>query len=137
MSEIEGTRYAVIAAELRQQIESGALRVGDRLPSYAAMRAQGVSQNTMEKAHALLEREGLLVRRHRLGLYVAEKPASINSSPSPVAPRVPPVAGNAIGVCGAGFEFTAYPAYWGALLAGVRRGAAAAGRDVLLLEGSD
>src|SRR5687767_394874 len=66
-------RYRQVAEQLRRQIESGALKPGERVPSFPEMRARyGVSQATMEKAHAILEQEGLTVRRRGLGTFVVE-----------------------------------------------------------------
>lgn len=65
-------RYAFIAQELRRQIETGELAPGERLPSFAHMRAQGISQNTMEKVYILLESEGLIDRANGSGVYVAD-----------------------------------------------------------------
>lgn len=65
-------RYAFIAQDLRRQIAAGELAPGDRLPSFAHMRAQGISQNTMEKVYILLESEGLIDRAGGSGVYVAD-----------------------------------------------------------------
>ena len=42
------------------RIESGELQAGQRLPSFARMRAQGINQGTMERVYGLLEAEGAL-----------------------------------------------------------------------------
>ena len=61
---------------LRRQIESGELRPGERVPSFAEMKRQhGVSQTTMEKMHALLEEQGLVTREQGRGTFVAQPPA--------------------------------------------------------------
>ena len=64
-------KYAKIAAHLRRQMKSGALRPGDCLPSFPAMRSEGISQSTLERVHALLESEGLIVREKGRGVFVA------------------------------------------------------------------
>lgn len=70
-------RYVCLARQLRQQIASGALKPGDRLPSHTASRAlHGVTQSTLERAHAVLEQEGLIERRHRSGTFVSAKRAA-------------------------------------------------------------
>jgi GntR family transcriptional regulator len=89
----DSTRYSRVAEELRQKMRQGQLKPGDRLPSFAEMRARGVSQNTMEKVHALLERENLVVRRHRAGVFVADRNESATSR------------SGIIGVTGKGFSF--------------------------------
>ena len=79
-SEIE-PRYRQIAENLRQRIRSGDLEPGQRLPSFPSMRAQGISQNTMEKVYSLLEADGAIERSMGRGIYVARtgalKPASL------------------------------------------------------------
>lgn len=66
-------KYRTVANDLRAQILTGRLSPGDRLPSYAEGRSQGITQPTIERAHAVLEREGLIVRYPRRGTYVAAK----------------------------------------------------------------
>ncbi|WP_422753074.1 GntR family transcriptional regulator [Micromonospora sp. WMMD708] len=54
-------KYRQIADELRERIVSGALRVGDRLPTEPQLQEQyGVSRNTVRDATALLVHEGLV-----------------------------------------------------------------------------
>lgn len=65
-------KYARLAEELRLQIRSGELAPGAALPSFAQMRLRGgVSQDTLTKAHDLLQREGLIVRERGRGVFVA------------------------------------------------------------------
>ena len=64
-------KYHQVASELRREILRGNLRPGDRLPSFSEGKAQGISQRTFEQAHGLLEREGLITRRPRRGMFVA------------------------------------------------------------------
>lgn len=115
------TRYLQLAEELRHQMRLGVLKPGDRLPSFAEMRARGISQNTMEKVHALLEREHLVERRHRAGVFVAS------------ARERKPQTG-IIGVAGQGFTFREYSPYWVSLLRGIREVADAAEKQILLLD---
>ena len=64
----------LLANAFRQQIQSGALRVGERLPSFAEMREQyGASTLTVDRAFAILEGEGLIVRVNGSGTFVAPK----------------------------------------------------------------
>jgi len=65
-------RYNLVADELRERIRSGQLKPGDRLPSFPAMRAQGVSQPTLDRVHRILEQEGLIVREPKRGVFVRE-----------------------------------------------------------------
>ena len=64
--------YREIAAEIRQRIQNGVLRPGDRVPSARAItREWGVAIATATKAHALLREEGLTVARPGVGTVVA------------------------------------------------------------------
>lgn len=114
-------RYAQLAEEFRTHMRAGILQPGDRLPSFAEMRARGISQNTMEKVFDLLEREHLIERRHRAGVYVAK--TDILKSQSGI-----------IGVSGYGFSFKEYSPYWVNVLRGLRHVADEAGKQILLLD---
>jgi GntR family transcriptional regulator len=62
-----------IAAQIRAQCASGAIRPGDRLPSVRALAAElAVNQNTILRVYERLTAEGLLERRHGDGTFVAE-----------------------------------------------------------------
>jgi GntR family transcriptional regulator len=64
--------YGQIADQLRAQIAAGKFKTGHRLPTEPElMREHGVSRSTVRAALALLEREGLLVRRSGKGTFVA------------------------------------------------------------------
>lgn len=66
-------KYSQLAARFRRRIESGDLKVGDRLPSYVDMhRLHGVSRPTMDKVLDLLEAEGVVVREPGRGVFVAQ-----------------------------------------------------------------
>ncbi len=73
LTQFEST-YKTLAAELRDQIRSGQLKPGDRLPSFSEGKASGISQRTFEHAHALLEKEGLIRRIPRRGTFVSAPP---------------------------------------------------------------
>ncbi len=65
-------RYHRIAHSLREQITSGALEAGERLDNQRRLAAQfGVTLMTLRQALSVLERDGLIVRRHGLGTFVA------------------------------------------------------------------
>lgn len=69
----EQPKYRLLADQLRARIESSELRPGDRLPSFAEMRAHfGVTSTTIERVYGLLEQEGLIERQPRRGLFVAQ-----------------------------------------------------------------
>ena len=63
-----------LAAFIRDQIASGALAPGGRLPSIAALRRQhGHSRQTVGKAMRILEGEGLIYRVAGLGYYISQR----------------------------------------------------------------
>jgi GntR family transcriptional regulator len=63
-----------IAAQIRAQCASGALRPGDRLPSVRALAVElTVNQNTILRVYERLTAEGLLERRHGNGTFVADR----------------------------------------------------------------
>lgn len=78
--------YQSLAAFLRQQVEQGQLRAGDRLPSIRQLASNhGVSTATAVQACLQLEREGLAEARQRSGYFVRARPLA-----RPAA-TVPPV----------------------------------------------
>jgi len=63
-----------IAAQIRAQCASEALKPGDRLPSVRALAAElAVNQNTILRVYERLTAEGLLERRHGEGTFVADR----------------------------------------------------------------
>lgn len=65
-------RYLQIAETLRERIRGGALTPGARLDNQRALaREFGVTLMTLRQGLELLEREGLIARRHGLGTFVA------------------------------------------------------------------
>ena len=65
--------YRQIVDQVTYQIASGWLPAGERLPSVRELARQlPANQNTVLKAYEWLEREGLIVRRHGDGTFVAE-----------------------------------------------------------------
>ena len=66
--------YRRIADDLRQQITSGELATGQRVPSEAElMRRYGVSRGTARQGLALLEATGLVTAVHGKGRFVDRK----------------------------------------------------------------
>lgn len=66
-------KYQQIADRLRDQIDSGALQPGERLPSEPDLVRQfDASRNTVRLAIALLTNQGLVVTRQGLGTFVTE-----------------------------------------------------------------
>lgn len=113
-------KYSRLATHLRRQIESGALSTGDRLPSFAQLRAQfGANATTVERAYKVLEQENLIVREHRRGVFVAE-------------PQRKTLTG-VIGVGGITFAQRRRFPYYSHLMEGIQQAAENAQREILLL----
>jgi len=68
--------YQQVSSQILSQIQSGKLKVGDRLPPEACVATEmGVSRSTVRLAFAELENAGVLLRRKRTGTQIiAEKP---------------------------------------------------------------
>lgn len=85
-----GRMVADVAALIRNEIAGGRWVKGQRLPSVRAMsEAAGVSQKTISKASALLQREGLLVFESGRGLFVADGVRREQLPATPKPPRTP------------------------------------------------
>lgn len=66
--------YHQLKQALRGEIERGVYKPGDRLPSEPELiRLYGISRITVRQALNELDVEGLIVRRHGKGTYVAER----------------------------------------------------------------
>ncbi|MER5914936.1 GntR family transcriptional regulator [Streptomyces sp. NPDC001982] len=66
--------YRQIAADLREQIESGAIPVGRRIPSLVELEATyGVARDTLRKAVQVLKDEGLVETVSGMGVFVVDK----------------------------------------------------------------
>ncbi|GGO80838.1 GntR family transcriptional regulator [Marinobacterium nitratireducens] len=69
--------YEQVADELRQRIDRGYYRCGDRLPSIRSLsREHGISIATVQEAYRLLEDQGLAEARPKSGYYVRPRPAT-------------------------------------------------------------
>ena len=69
------TRLKQVKTALINYITHNHLQRNDRLPSEATIsKSLGVSRNTLREAYLLLENEGLIVRRHGLGTFIAQSP---------------------------------------------------------------
>jgi DNA-binding LacI/PurR family transcriptional regulator len=111
-------RHLTLVRDLHEQMRSGRLRPGDQLPSFNELRERwGVGRDTLERMYKVLERDGLITREHRRGVFVAH-----------------PGQAKKTGTIG----FINHPRllhhpYYMHLLRGVQREALAAGVEVLLL----
>jgi GntR family transcriptional regulator len=84
-------KYQQIADRLRDQIDSGVLQPGERLPSEPDLVRQfDASRNTVRLALALLTNQGLVVTRQGLGTFVTEPARPFTALLSRV-PAQPPV----------------------------------------------
>jgi DNA-binding transcriptional regulator YhcF (GntR family) len=107
--------YLRLTQELRRQVEDGVLQPGDRLPSFAELRERyGIHKTTVERAHLLLEQDGLVVREQGRGTFVTEKRNGHAASTQ--------VAKGIIALCGAGFLAARTSSYWAKLLEGIWAG---------------
>jgi len=72
--------YQQIMEQIKAMVATGILKAGDKLPSVRELAVEAeVNPNTMQKALAELEREGLLCSKRTSGRFVADKPENINS----------------------------------------------------------
>lgn len=70
--------YVQLMETITAAIASGTLAAGSRLPSVREMAAQaGVNPNTMQRALAELEREGLLYSQRTAGRFVTDQSGRI------------------------------------------------------------
>lgn len=69
------TRLYQVKEYLISYIAQNKLERNDQLPSEAAIAKElGVSRNTLREAYISLENEGIIVRRHGIGTFVANSP---------------------------------------------------------------
>jgi len=73
--------YRQIVDQVANQIACGRLKVGERLLSVRELaRALPVNQNTVIKAYEILERDGLITRRHGDGTFVAKRGSPLSTA---------------------------------------------------------
>ena len=69
------TRLSQVKAHMLNYISKNNLKRNDQLPSEAAIAKNlGVSRNTLREAYISLENEGIILRRHGVGTFVANPP---------------------------------------------------------------
>ncbi|MEA3340718.1 MAG: GntR family transcriptional regulator [Chloroflexota bacterium] len=69
------TRLHQVKAYLLNYITQNQLKRNDQLPSETSIAKKlGVSRNTLREAYISLENEGIIVRRHGIGTFVAHSP---------------------------------------------------------------
>lgn len=71
--------YQKIAASLAEQIKSGTLKTGDKMPSLRTLHQEyGVSMTTAVQSYLELEAKGMIVSRPQSGYYVSYKPSGLS-----------------------------------------------------------
>lgn len=114
------SKHSQVVSEIRSQIASGLWQPGQRLPSFAEMRARfGVSPATIDRIYAVLEQEGLVVRQQGRGIFVAQ--------------AEPKTTKGIVGFLGPADTKLRYFPYWAHLLDGIQEVAHEANFEVLLL----
>lgn len=82
--------YEQVARDLRDAIESGAYKPGGRLPRETDLaRELGVAKKTLRHALAILEHEGLVIRRRSAGTFVAPEEMHRSRSEASIALLIP------------------------------------------------
>jgi DNA-binding transcriptional MocR family regulator len=80
----DSLEYERVASIIERQIDAGALRAAERVPSLRTMsRHAGVSIGTVVQAYLHLEQRGLLEARPRSGYFVAKRNAATLALPTP------------------------------------------------------
>ena len=75
----EHSLYRTIYCDLRDDIKSGVLTSGEKLPSIRdCAKARGVSVGTIRHVYSLLSRDGLIEQRRGRGTFVASSPTEMN-----------------------------------------------------------
>ncbi|MBT9152653.1 MAG: HTH-type transcriptional repressor YvoA [Firmicutes bacterium] len=70
--------YVEIASEIKQRISLGIYPSGQQLPTEPVLACEmGVSRGTLRESLSVLEREGLLLRRHGVGSFVKKQPSKV------------------------------------------------------------
>jgi GntR family transcriptional regulator len=76
--------YRQLVEQVRRDLMLGRLHPGDQLPSVKeVVDSLSVNPNTVVKAFAELEHQGLVVRRQGVGTFVAASPSVTSMSASP------------------------------------------------------
>jgi GntR family transcriptional regulator len=78
--------YRQLIEQVRRDVMLGRLSPGDQLPTLReVVQAVAINPNTVAKAYAELEHQGLVVRRQGMGTFVATAaPAEVLGAPSAV-----------------------------------------------------
>jgi DNA-binding LacI/PurR family transcriptional regulator len=121
-------KYIQVAEQIRDEIKSGKLQPGDRLPGYSeAASKYATTKNTLEKAHRQLEQDGTIRRVNGIGIFVAEPTQRTLTGMIGVV-HVPTEAQNPA------LRDSAHNSYQAHLMHGIRETMQQAGVEVLLLQ---
>lgn len=72
--------YAQLERAIKVAVATGALKIGDRLPTVRQMAVDlSVNANTVAKVYAELERQGVLATRRGVGTFVEALPRSASA----------------------------------------------------------
>lgn len=67
--------YLLVIDKIKQDIEAGVLKPGNRLPSeFDLAKELGISRATLREALRILEDENVIIRKHGVGTFVNAKP---------------------------------------------------------------
>jgi GntR family transcriptional regulator len=70
--------YRQLIEQVRREVMLGRLQLGDQLPTLKeVVEALAINPNTVAKAYAELEHEGLVVRRQGVGTFIASTPPTL------------------------------------------------------------
>ncbi len=74
-------KYLQIYHLMEEQIRSGTLKPGDQLPSFTELREKyGAMPTTAERVYTRLEKENLVIRKPRRGVFVASRERSLTGT---------------------------------------------------------
>jgi len=74
MEKVKEVRYLAIYKQLKEKIENGEYKQGDKLKTEKELQMEyGVSRDTIRKALANLENEDYIIKRPALGTFVRHK----------------------------------------------------------------
>ena len=72
--------FEQIAFQVKGAVARGELAAGDRLPSVRQLAKElTVNPNTVVRSYELLERDGVIVRRHGAGCFISEGTSSLST----------------------------------------------------------
>lgn len=86
MRKIKKALYISIADDIRRQVALGLLKKGDRLPSCRESALEhGINPNTVQRAYAELEAEGVIFTVPKKGVYVGGESGVLTAAGEKIA----------------------------------------------------